>query len=315
MQILKTLFALLVLGLLLLVVDLDKLRFAFAHVTLEILVLLLAISVPLIYVSALKWRLFLDAFGNRRSLPQLFNLYLIGYFINSFLPSYVGGDALRSWYAADKDREHEALAATVLERYTGLVAMVVLSLIFVWGVELVTQEIKLLVILLGIGLIVGTAVALSRSAVAAFSKLPVLGKFSHHLERIQRSFKMASENKMLLVKSLGLSFIFHTFTVVNVIVAGYAVGWINAPVWDLFVVLPLILLIGAVPIAPSGLGIQEGAYFYFLAGIGATPEQALGVGLLLRLKAYLIALIGGVIWLRIKRPANQTGAGDGSPVL
>ena len=60
---------------------------------------------------------------------HLFNLYLVGYFVNLFMPSYLGGDLVRSWYAGKEIGQHEALAATILERYTGFVAMIVLAIL------------------------------------------------------------------------------------------------------------------------------------------------------------------------------------------
>ncbi|NBO19859.1 MAG: hypothetical protein EBV03_11695, partial [Proteobacteria bacterium] len=98
-------------------------------------------------------------------------------------------------------------------------------------------------------------------------------------------------------KALLLSVLFHSVTVVNTVAAGYVVGWDNPPIRELFVVLPLILLVGALPITPSGLGIQEGAFFYFLGGLGASPGQALGIALVLRAKSYLLALLGWLCWI------------------
>ena len=111
---------------------------------------------------------------------------------------------------------------------------------------------------------------------------------------------MAKKDKPLLYKTLGLSLLFHSIAVLNTIACAQAVGWANPPVWDLFVVLPIILLIAAIPLAPNGLGLQEGAFFFFLTGLGATPEQALGTALILRAKSYILAIIGGLIWLYLR---------------
>jgi uncharacterized protein (TIRG00374 family) len=120
------------------------------------------------------------------------------------------------------------------------------------------------------------------------------------LNKIQAALNLARREKKLLAHALLLSFLFHTLTVVNTLICAYAVGWNTAPVGDLFVVLPLILLVGALPVAPGGLGLQEGAFVFFLTGIGATPAHALGIGLILRAKSYLLALIGWLFWLTLK---------------
>ena len=92
---------------------------------------------------------------------------------------------------------------------------------------------------------------------------------------------------------------YHTVTVVNTLAAAAAVGWSQPPVAELFVVLPLILLVGALPLTPNGLGIQEGAFFFFLCAVGASPAQALGVALVLRAKSYVLALFGWLVWLTL----------------
>jgi uncharacterized protein (TIRG00374 family) len=259
------------------------------------------LAVLLIYISSLKWQYFLEALGSHVSVFHLFRLYMVGYFINLVVPSYVGGDAVRSWYAGKKVGQHEAATATILERYTGFVAMVVLALSFVWFVDLVTIEIKLAVVGIALGLIAITLLALSPGLLNQFDKISQLRPIIKHVKKIQAGFHLARKDKRLLVKAMALSFVFHTATVVNTMAAAYAVGWYNPPMQDMFVVLPLILLIGALPIAPSGLGIQEGAFYFFLTGLGATPGQALGVGVVLRAKGYTVALIGGLVWYFVKR--------------
>ena len=68
-----------------------------------------------------------------------------------------------------------------------------------------------------------------------------------------------------------------------------------------FIVLPLILTIGALPLTPSGLGIQEGAFVFFLHGIGASEEQALLIALILRAKSVILALLGGLVFIKVRK--------------
>lgn len=302
---LKYIFAVLVLGILVYFVDVRELWQALSELTYEIVLYLALLSVALIYISALKWKLFIEAFNAQASVARLFQLYLVGYFVNLLAPSYVGGDIVRSWYLGKRVGQHEALAATILERYTGFVAMVSLSFVFMWSVERVTFEIKLVVFMVALGLLAITVLALSEKMLVWFERFIAhfgegARKSVQHVRKIQDSFRLVKSDRKLLVKALALSFLFHSLAVVNTVAAAYAVGWFHPPIWELFVVLPLILLIGAIPVAPSGLGIQEGAFLFFLQGIGASPAQALGVGIVLRAKSYVLALCGGLIWLSIR---------------
>jgi uncharacterized protein (TIRG00374 family) len=265
---------------------------------------LLLISFPLILISAWKWKLFLHELSPDGAAPstwRLFGLYLVGYFVNLLLPSFVGGDVVRSYYAGKSVGQHGAAAATILERYTGLLAMVALALVVMPASTLVTLEIEMAVLGVAAAILGLTLMALSRRAVTIVHSLPGGAKISRHLSRIQEALHLARKNRLLLLKTFGLSLLFHCFTVLNTLAAAWAVGWEGVPSGDLFVVLPLILLIGALPLAPSGLGIQEGAFFYFLQGVGATPAQAIAVALVLRMKSYVLALMGGIVFWRERR--------------
>ena len=301
-RLIKTLIALLILVALIIFADPREVWRSLSMLTLEIVGYLLLLSVALIYISALKWKLFVDELGSTKgSVFELFGLYLIGYFVNLLVPSYVGGDVVRSWYVGKKIGQHNAFAATILERYTGFVAMVLLALCFMWATELVTTPTRITIIVIALLLVAFTAISLSPSLIKLAGKLPIVSYIAPHLGKLQEGLKLAAKNKKLLFEALLLSFLFHSLTVLNTIAAAYAVGWFNPAAEEIFVVLPIILLIGALPITPSGLGIQEGAFYYYLQQIGATSAQAIGVGLVLRAKAYVLALIGGVVWLFYSR--------------
>jgi uncharacterized membrane protein YbhN (UPF0104 family) len=89
--------------------------------------------------------------------------------------------------------------------------------------------------------------------------------------------------------------------VANTKLAADAVGWDAASISGLFVVVPLVLLVSIIPLTPNGIGLQEGAFLFFLERIGAARSEALAVGLIIRAKVTIIGLIGGILWLSAKR--------------
>ena len=210
-------------------VGLSDLGNALAKLTLFSAAYLILISILLIYISALKWGYFLAAFGSRVAVFHLFNLYRMGYFVNLIAPSYIAGDAARSWYVGRQAGQHEALAATILERYTGLVAMVSLGCVFVWFVDVVTAPVRLAILAIALVLVVVTMLALSEAPLRLLERRRLLGSNVGHLRKIQAAFRLARSNKTLLAKAFLLSFLFHSVTVLNVQAAAYAVGWYHPP--------------------------------------------------------------------------------------
>jgi uncharacterized protein (TIRG00374 family) len=118
---------------------------------------------------------------------------------------------------------------------------------------------------------------------------------------MHEALRWGLSDRSLLVKVGLLSFLFHILTVVNTVAVASAVGWTTAPWADLFVVVPLILLVGAVPISPQGLGLQEGAFVFFLHSVGASTGEALAIALVLRAKSYVLALFGAVAWVSLPK--------------
>ena len=299
-------FGVVVLLLLIWLVDFRALALALSNLSLLAVIQLIAISIALIYVSALKWGLFIERLGERVGVAYLFGLYLIGYFVNLVMPSYLGGDAVRSFYVGRKIGQHEALAATVLERYTGLVAMLALGLIGVFQVESVPILSRVLVLVFAFGLGVVSLLALLPHTVEWIERRALLRRFAKHFYKVQSALRLAKDDSGLLLRALGLSLLYHVLTVVNTIVTAHAVGWTDAPIGELFVLLPLILVLSAIPIAPQGLGLQEGAFVFFLSQAGATHAQALGVAVVLRAKSIVLAACGGCVWPFMRRRVQLT---------
>jgi uncharacterized protein (TIRG00374 family) len=268
-------------------------------------------SFLLIWVSVVKWRLFLRFYGSDETIARLFGLYLVGYFFSAFLPSHVGGDAVRSWKLGKKVGQREALSATVLERYTGLVSMLGTSCICVFLYPNVPPGIRVMVFGLFLLLSLMSCLAMSKRVLEQAGRLweRVLGfplPFGSKFVTLQAGLRSVVHAPDTLFSGIFLSFVFFVLAVFNVMLAAYCVGWFDVPLLGLLAVLPIILVVGSLPITPSGLGVQEGAFLFFLQELGATPAQALAIALLLRAKWVLLALVGGIVWSSLDcKPVSQ----------
>ncbi len=280
---------------------------------LEYVCYLALLGVALIGVSCLKWRLFLRAGGDDAPLLRLMRLYTIAYFVNTFTPSYIGGDVVRSYHlGVDLRSQKKAALATVLERFTGLLAMCILGIVSVLVGTNATRGLELSILSVGIVAVFIAAACFSERTSAFVSatllrilRLFRLRKLTERAEvtvaKVNDAFSVVRGDMMLFLKAMALSFIYHCLTVANTYVAACSIGWCDADFGGLFVAVPLVLLVGMAPITPSGLGLQEGAFLFFLKRIGGTDAQALAVGVVLRVKVLIIGLIGGLLWSGLKR--------------
>ncbi|MCB0345231.1 MAG: flippase-like domain-containing protein [Bdellovibrionales bacterium] len=314
---LRFVFAAVLLALLIYIVHPADLLAALAEVELVYIYYLLLLAVALVWLSCLKWRLFIRASGHDAGILRLMKLYTIGYFFNIFTPSYVGGDVARSYQLGKfLGNQKDAFVATFLERFTGLLAMVMLGVGSVALGSEVAAGVETAILL--VGAVVFTAALMCFSE--KFGNFCVgiglrimraagFGKLAAKLETIWRKIVAAMAHArrdwMLMIKAFVLSFAFHAAGVFNTWVACRAVGWESPDFGALFVVVPLVLLVGMVPITPSGLGLQEGAFLFFLKRIGATDGQALGVGVLLRAKVMAVALFGGLLFATLSEKSRS----------
>lgn len=82
-----------------------------------------------ISLTSLRWRILLRAQGVNRPYGELFSYYIMAAFFNTFLPSTIGGDALR----AMESKKHTENGATsvmvvIVERLTGITALLFISI-------------------------------------------------------------------------------------------------------------------------------------------------------------------------------------------
>ena len=281
--------------------DIRSVVTSLAYISLFDLFILIVLSFFLVLVSVIKWRIFLARLGIVATVTRLYRLYLVGYFVNLIMPSYLGGDVVRSLYiGANVDKVH-AVSATMLERYTGFIAMISMALIALLFAPNIPKELTIVVICTALSLVV-VSVALFRGYTAKLARwINIPERFVQILKKVEQSLRWGMIDCKLLLRAFLLSVTFHLLTILNTAAVGHAVGWVDIPWGDLFVVVPLILIVGALPISPQGLGIQEGAFLFFLHAVGASSGEALAVGLVLRAKSYLLAGLGGFLWMGLKK--------------
>lgn len=298
-------------------VGVSQLLQALLNIDLLYLLYLAGLAFMLIWVSCLKWQLFVNASGHECSIWRLMSYYTMSYFFNMFMPSTIGGDVARSYQLGKHLNCYKsAFACTFIERLTGFLAMSLVGAIFVLsgvqlakGIELAAVVVALISVSISVVLYNRRLFNIIFSIGLYVTRMCRLMRLAARLEglcpKIFQAIDFARQRPWLLVKALVYSFAFHGLAAVNVYVVARAIGWHDVSLVDLCVVVPLVLLVSIVPLTPSGIGVQEGAFLYFLTRIGATQAQGLGIGLILRAKNTVIALVGGIIWMFMRRNCGE----------
>lgn len=250
-------------------------------------------------VSAWKWGWLLRAVGIDLSFARLFYLYIVGRFFNNVLPTSVGGDVVRAAALARSTGRHaEAVTSVFLERYTGLTALVLLTLISVpLNFKVAGDPRMLLAILIVTGGYLALLVLMLGSGYLTWlERLPLprparklLGKARGFQAAIQRYRGHYRTLEWSVVNSLAWNLV----ATANVYFSALAFGQ-RVSFWALLLTVPIVLTVTMLPITVGGIGLNEWAYTFALGQLGVPAAAGLSIALLIRFKSVIASLPGGV---------------------
>ncbi len=269
-------------------------------------------------LSTYKWSLLIHSHGLKHPFQNLVEYYYIGMFFNLFMPSIVGGDAqrcyavyrdekLQSGRQMPKGRLSQIISSVMMERATGLIAMIGLANIaYFFFFKNVPNEDSFLSSYLPKVLLLLLAGTVAGFVFSLYIRLPdqesvehtrLFAKAIHSLKNIAIHFKGYVQNPRLLSHVMIISFIFQTKMIILNALLGYSLG-LSVPLGYYFIIVPLITICTALPISFSGLGVREAAYIYFLQFAGVNSAYAILLSLSVIFVVAVNALIGGIILVK-----------------
>lgn len=281
-----------------------------------------------ILLGTLRWRMVLRVHGIRLSLGRAAEISLVAHFFNSFLLGSTGGDLMKAYYAAREThhRKTEAVMTVLVDRLIGLLSMLIFAVVMMlpnWSLLAAHRRLAGLSLIIGAMLAAGLVVAVLGFWGGLSRRWPRLGVWFQRLPKadlLQRSLAACREfgrHPRCLLEAFALSMLLNLLCVLQFWVLARGMQLTISPV-ALFLIVPMIICIAALPITPSGLGVRENMYVWMLAvpeiNIPATP--ALSLSLLAYAGSLLWSLVGGVVYLAFRERhhlAEVADAGAGDP--
>jgi uncharacterized protein (TIRG00374 family) len=304
--IIKTIVGISLMSLLLYLVDYKELSSIMRDVEPINLMIMIIIPHIAILISVIKWDWLLKALKIKISLNRLYRLYLVGTFFNNFLPSMVGGDVARVYLLGTGKRSMTSVtAATVIERLTGLAALVSM-LVYSALDKLIIEKypwLSMVSILLVFGFAFFCILIFSRKNYIS-PAMNINNKIANRVVKFigssREQMRIYMGYKVLLLKCYLLSFMFYFLAVLTVYFAAQTIQ-VEVSIEVLLVVVPIVLMIGLLPISLNGIGVNETGWVVFLSIYGVSLTQAVMIGFLIRARILLTSLIGGVFYLLLKK--------------
>ncbi|KAF1084025.1 hypothetical protein SPSYN_02937 [Sporotomaculum syntrophicum] len=252
-----------------------------------------------VLVSAYKWQLICRASGLKCELKELWKIYWCGLFFNNFMPSSIGGDALRIYWAGRYTGDATGTGTSVVvERVLATVGLSFLGLLAAPLVQIQVPYLKAFFIAMILGslfvlvLILSPLSLLMSRLFAGFPKVTaLLNGLNTHGSRLR-------SQKGLIFMSLLWSVIFQFCVVMVNISILHAFCVDRIALLEACLIIPATSVAAMIPIGINGYGTREGAYAALFAYFGVNRAEAIAVSVVFALIVTISSLWGGWLWFR-----------------
>jgi uncharacterized protein (TIRG00374 family) len=248
-------------------------------------------------VRAYRWGCLVWALGVRVSWWRLVRLYFVGAFFSQFLPTGVGGDAVKMYeLSRDDHRAAAAISSVLVDRFLGLfILFAMASLALIGSYELVDPGVRLLITALFVGSLVGAALLLQRSWIEAWGQRLRLDRLLGRIKILRELYESIHlYGTAALVKATVASVIWNLILILGYYLLGLAVG-IDLVLRHYFLLVPIISAVLLVP-SVGGLGVRENTTVLLLKQVGVDEPQALALALAYDITLWITALIGAAVY-------------------
>jgi glycosyltransferase 2 family protein len=265
-------------------------------------------------IGVVKWRLLTNVAGAGLTMGGAARAYYWGLFGNTFLPSIVGGDAVRMAMALKSARSgHGLVLGSLVDRLLDIVGLLLVAGIGAWLSPLALTADSRRIFLVAVGLLTAGGVA-GGLLLVLFPVHRLRFRHRRKLVPIRRAFRATAVRPGALGAALALGAILQSLLVVLNWQLGRAIG-IEIPLYVWLFVWPLAKISGLLPLTQGGIGVREAAQAALFAPFGVSAAKAVATGLVFEVVILAGGLVGGALaFLAGARREPTTGArsGDGA---
>lgn len=230
---------------------------------------------------------------------QTFYLSWIGLFFNLFLPSAIGGDVMKAYYAYKHSNKKMESAATVFwDRLLGFATLGFMAIVAVFGFNQQIDDPRMdSISFLFLGVFAFVLVFfLSKRFAKKFRFIKNLipsEKLRHSLSNAYHSVYAFKSHKPIFVFTILLSFIGQAIFISVYHWLSLSLGVALNP-WLYYVLVPLLTVVSMTP-SFGGLGVREASIVYLFQQY-MPADRALALSLLYDILIYGLSFLGGIFY-------------------
>ena len=244
-------------------------------------------------LSVVRWAVFLRVLNISLPAWEVFRISFVGIFFNNFFPGAVGGDAVKVvWLVVKGHNRTSALLSVLMDRMSGLGALVLCSLVFMlWRLDwlmssaIVAGVIKfvfgylvLVVLLMAFSFVISARGLTSRLPERLPGRKTILEFTSAYVQFV------AAWRATLLASVISLVILLSYFATFYCSARAFGV---HVPLVDFFAIMPAVDIISALPVSLGGFGVRDKLFAILLGDLGGVDEA----------KAIALSLGGALLYL------------------
>ncbi|WP_230742987.1 lysylphosphatidylglycerol synthase transmembrane domain-containing protein [Methanooceanicella nereidis] len=265
----------------------------------KLLLLTIPFIILLYIIKTKKWLILLDSIDIKIGFLEAFKIYLIGTFYGVITPAKVG-EFTRSFYLQQK--KSQTIPTILVDRITDIVTLLLLSIVLILAL-FNNNELINLIILMIVLFISAIFIVTNKRIVTMIFKLFKIN--DDHKENYFVTFNRIIKNKKALYYVLLLTFCYY---MVNMFIFWLIIKSLNPALNEMLALsLPIIIIMGNIPITVSGLGIREFVSVLIFSLLNEEPAYGFSASLILYVITCLIPGLGGSVFtIRKRKNENES---------
>jgi uncharacterized protein (TIRG00374 family) len=249
-------------------------------------------------VRAYRWGVLVWALGVKVSWWRLVGLYFVGAFFSLFLPTGVGGDAVKMFeLSRDDGKASSAISSVLVDRFLGLFVLFAMALLAVTvSYEMVVPQVRILIAVVFVGSLVGSALILQRTWIESWGRRLGVDRLFGRVKILRELYEsLHVYGSTALLHATAASVVWNLILVVGYYLLGVAVG-IELSIGYYFLFVPIISAALMIP-SVGGLGIREGITVLLFSQVGVPDAQALALAVVYDAVLLINGFLGATIYL------------------
>ena len=279
-------------------------------------------------ITVVRWRMLLAVQDIHLGFWTTARLTMIGVFFNIAIPGAVSGDLLKMAYVSRQApaKKAEAVLTIMLDRVLGVFGLfivagttILVSLPMLIGLGPEYRPIQATVFVVGMGSVVGIVGLLlvelrqrcvshpqiARIVAFGAEKLPAV--VVKTLQRLTSALEIYRSKRLTVIKAVGLSILVHACLGLSLYWIGTSVHEDSLRARDYFLAMQVGNAVGAIPVAPGGLGTRDATIVEFFKAFKATPEKIGVIPLTYSLIIAFWSLTGGLVFIFSSKKRTVSG--------